>query len=86
MREIIQNGGDTDTNAAIVGGMLGALVGIKGIPEEYVQKSLAFDCTKEFTEDELGQPRPEFLSLKKVGFTNIGKLIACMPDSQPSIK
>lgn len=36
MREIIQNGGDTDTNAAIVGGMLGALVGIKQIPDEYV--------------------------------------------------
>lgn len=33
MREIIQNGGDTDTNACIVGGMLGALVGIKNIPD-----------------------------------------------------
>jgi ADP-ribosylglycohydrolase len=25
-------GGDTDTNAAIVGGMIGALVGFNGIP------------------------------------------------------
>jgi len=29
MKEIIQSGGDTDTNACIVGGMLGALIGIK---------------------------------------------------------
>ena len=36
MKEIIQNGGDTDTNACIVGGMLGALIGIKQIPQEYV--------------------------------------------------
>ena len=32
MEETIRPGGDTDTNAAIVGGMLGAVVGITGIP------------------------------------------------------
>ena len=48
MKEIIQNGGDTDTNACIVGGILGALVGIKQIPEEYVQKALAFDCKNSY--------------------------------------
>jgi ADP-ribosyl-[dinitrogen reductase] hydrolase len=34
VRRTIQCGGDTDTNAAIVGGMVGALVGISAIPEE----------------------------------------------------
>ena len=32
IRQIIQQGGDTDTNACIAGGMIGALVGIKQIP------------------------------------------------------
>ena len=87
MREIIQNGGDTDTNACIVGGILGALIGIKQIPKEYVDKSLTFDCTKDFTEDdEFGQPRPEFLSLKKVNFDKIGQLIQCMPDTYADIR
>lgn len=31
IRETIALGGDTDTNAAIVGGMIGALVGKQGI-------------------------------------------------------
>lgn len=29
---VLEEGGDTDTNAAIVGGMLGALVGFKNLP------------------------------------------------------
>ena len=32
VRMTIQQGGDTDTNACIVGGMIGALVGIGKIP------------------------------------------------------
>ena len=32
LRETIRLGGDTDTNACIVGGLVGAFVGIKSIP------------------------------------------------------
>ena len=32
MKETIKVGGDTDTNACIVGGMIGALVGFHRIP------------------------------------------------------
>ena len=38
-------GGDTNANASIVGGMLGALLGLKALPEMMVEKVLNFDCT-----------------------------------------
>ncbi len=37
-------GGDTDTNAAIVGGMIGALVGFKDIPKDMKDTMIQFDC------------------------------------------
>ena len=40
----IKEGGDTDTNAAIVGGMIGALVGYNGIPTFMTDKVVNFDC------------------------------------------
>jgi len=45
LRETITLGGDTDTNACIVGGLMGALVGYKNIPPYMVDKILTFDCT-----------------------------------------
>ena len=45
IRETIRLGGDTDTNACIVGGMIGALVGYNNIPQDMIQKLLSFDCT-----------------------------------------
>ena len=36
-------GGDTDTNGAIVGGLIGALVGIHRIPENMIDKIFSFD-------------------------------------------
>ena len=39
-------GGDTDTNAAIVGGLMGALHGIDGIPEGMRRAVLEFDPVK----------------------------------------
>jgi ADP-ribosylglycohydrolase len=38
--ETIALAGDTDTNAAIVGGMIGALLGKKGIQNDYIDKVL----------------------------------------------
>ena len=35
VRSVIRCGGDTDTNAAIVGGIVGARVGVEGIPEAW---------------------------------------------------
>ena len=45
MRQMIREGGDTDTNCCIVGGMIGALLGLKNIPAYMVNKVLNFDCT-----------------------------------------
>ncbi len=45
IRETLRCGGDTDTNAAIVGGMLGALHGAEGIPKYMADPVLQFDCT-----------------------------------------
>ena len=39
-------GGDTDTNGAIVGGMIGGLVGYNGIPRSIKIPVLEFDCTR----------------------------------------
>ena len=46
MKISIQCGGDTDTNACIVGGMIGALVGFKNLNKKYVGKIFSFDCTR----------------------------------------
>ena len=40
----IEQGGDTDTNACIVGGMIGAYIGASKLPERMVSKNLSFDC------------------------------------------
>lgn len=48
IRETLMMGGDTDTNAAIVGGMIGALHGASHIPEYMKDPVVAFDCTKEY--------------------------------------
>ena len=46
MRQTIREGGDTDTNAAIVGGMLGALLGIHGLPKDMYTKTVELDQSK----------------------------------------
>ncbi len=44
LRETIRLGGDTDTNACIVGALVGAFVGIKSIPNHMIEKLIQFDC------------------------------------------
>jgi len=62
-------GGDTDTNACIAGGMIGAIVGGKGLDYKMVKKLLSCDVTKE------GQRRPEWLSVGRYAVPNLKKLI-----------
>lgn len=52
----LMKGGDTDTNACIVGGIVACY---QPIPNSMLQPVLAFDCTKE------GIHRPEVYSVKK---------------------
>ena len=58
LREIIREGGDTDTNACIVGGVIGAYLGFKALPSEMVENILSFDCSDN------GILRPQFLNTK----------------------
>jgi len=51
MRCVLAGGGKTDTNAAIVGGLVGAAVGLQGLPPRWVKAVLAADTST-------GQHRP----------------------------
>jgi hypothetical protein len=56
--------------------MLGALVGIKSLPQDMVMKVLDFDCTEvDSDEDDIGIYRPDFLNTKKHLLRNIELLI-----------
>ena len=56
--EMLKEGGDTDTNAAIVGGLIGAADGLSKIPQDLLQPVIKFDGTN-------GIPRPDFLFISK---------------------
>ena len=60
LRETLAGGGDTDTNACIVGGLIGAANGASNIPDEMTQPVLNCDT-------QLGaHPRPAFLSASQL--------------------
>lgn len=59
LTETLTGGGDTDTNACIVGGLIGAAVGAEAIPLALRQALLNCDTTQ-------GQPRPAFLHPQQV--------------------
>ena len=46
MKFILQKGGDSDTNGAIVGAMMGALLGYHQIPSQYTEKLLTCNLEK----------------------------------------
>ena len=71
IREVISLGGDSDTNACIVGGMMGALLGFKALDENMVKTVLSCDVTQE------GRIRPSWLSVGQTAVPNIKKLIEC---------
>ena len=70
-------GGDTDTNSAIVGGLIGALVGVHNIPEKMMNKILTFD-----NQGKHGIPRPDFLSVQKRSLDLIEKLLEVRPSNK----
>lgn len=57
---ILNGAGDTDTNACIVGGLVGAIHGLQGIPESMRRAVLTCDVTK-------GNPRPSWLHPRQIG-------------------
>ena len=58
IKDMLLQGGDTDTNAAIAGGLIGARYTLHGDTEaEWVKKMLIFDCTKR-----IGHTRDSWLS------------------------
>lgn len=59
IHETLLGDGDTDTNACIVGGLLGAAYSIEAIPQTLRDTVLNCDTT-------LGQPRPDFLHPRQV--------------------
>ena len=58
--ETLHGGGDTDTNACIVGGLVGALHGVASIPSVMTQALLTCDT-------QVGRPRPEVYSTRELG-------------------
>ena len=57
--ETLAKGGDTDTNACIVGGLIGALQGVEKLPPESVSNVMSCNTHQ-------GQPRPEKYTVKPV--------------------
>mmetsp|Transcript_148119 Transcript_148119/g.258428 ORF Transcript_148119/g.258428 Transcript_148119/m.258428 type:complete len:587 (-) Transcript_148119:97-1857(-) len=59
MKLTMVGGGDTDTNAAIVGGLVGAAVGLDAIPVQWIRGVMAADSST-------GSPRPDRFHPKRL--------------------
>lgn len=57
MVDTVMRGGDTDTNAAICGALLGAIHGRAAMPEQWVKVIL--NCRPQFGQPHVHRPRPE---------------------------
>ncbi len=75
MIKMLSQGGDTDTNCCIVGGMLGALHGLKGIPEDVRKQVLRFEAKYDG-----GIQRPDYLVPGKCAEKLINEIIRIRPD------
>ena len=75
IREVLSGGGDTDTNAAIVGGLIGAAVGEEGIPSTLTEAVLSCDTKGG------DHPRPDWLILGKC-LTPLLQLMITTPDRE----
>jgi len=69
IREVISLGGDTDTNACIVGGIIGAYIGVSGVDQTMMSVYFDWDPTdksKYIIVDEektFGRERPLWMNL-----------------------
>lgn len=63
VREVISLGGDTDTNGCIVGGFIGAYVGIQGIDEQLLNIYFKYDNKLVDENGPKGKKRPEWLNM-----------------------
>lgn len=63
IREVISLGGDTDTNACIVGGIIGSYLGVKNISEDLLENYFKYDNVPEKFEAGKGRARAEWLNM-----------------------
>ena len=76
---MIREGGDTDTNAAIVGGMMGALAGFQKLPQELKDKIMNFDNYDADGKPNTEQVREQYLLPKY----NLSKLLIEIYEKAP---
>ena len=69
LRQVLSGGGDTDTNACIVGGLVGANCGLQAVPPKMVQAVLGCDT-------ERGGHRPEWLRTRGGNFKDAYSLLS----------
>ena len=74
MRQTAMLAGDADTNCAIVGGLVGACIGIKAMPAEKVKKVLECEIEQGGQVD-----RPETVKVANDGLDCIMQLLAIIP-------
>jgi ADP-ribosyl-[dinitrogen reductase] hydrolase len=74
LRQTLAGGGDTDTNACIVGGLVGAAVGVSGIPTTQQEGVLQRDHT-------VGRIRPGFCQPD-----DLRELVAALLEAQPGVE
>lgn len=77
LREVLAGGGDTDTNACIVGGLIGAADGIDGIPAEMVRAVIECDTAQG------RHGRPEFLHGRQI--PGLAEKLRRQPPNLPTI-
>ena len=65
MKFVIQHGGDTDTNACIVGGFIGAILGFKRLPPDYLTKQLNLKFSPDYRKNHgsFYEPRRGFIAM-----------------------
>jgi ADP-ribosyl-[dinitrogen reductase] hydrolase len=73
IRETLSGGGDTDTNACIVGGLIGAACGAGAIPDQ--MKTPVLNCDTNSGK----HPRPDWLQAKQI-LTLVNDLLTNAPD------
>lgn len=71
--KVLLQGGDTDTNATIMGMVLGAKYGLKSLDSEQLEK------VKEYTCDLGGHARPDFLIPGKGILKNLDYFLSRLP-------